>query len=164
MAVVVCDTSPLIHLARIEQFALLQVLYEQLLIPPSVWTEVVDEGRGRAGVDEVRDTRRTGWIEVHAAENEPLTRLLNEELDAGEAEAIALAIDADADLVLLDETQARRVATSMGLSVTGTLGVLIRAKTEGKITTLRPVLRRLRQESFWISDHLYAQVLEAVNE
>ena len=46
----------------------------------------------------------------------------------------------------------------------GTLGVLIRAKTEGEITTLRPVLRRLRQESFWVSDHLYDQVLEAVNE
>ena len=49
---------------------------------------------------------------MRAAVNEPLTRLLNEELDAGEAEAIALAIDADADLVLLDETQARRVATA----------------------------------------------------
>lgn len=85
-------------------------------------------------------------------------------MDDGEAEAIALAEEIEADLLLIDETQAREWAAQMGLPLTGTIGVLIRAKAEGKLETLRPLLSRLRHTSLWISDRLYKEVLRAVGE
>jgi len=164
MPSVVSDTSPLVHLSRLGHLTLLQNLYDQVLIPPAVWRETVEEGRGRAGEAEVRQAVRSGWVEVRAIASGPLVHLLKDGLDDGEAEAIALALESSADLVLLDETQAREKAGVMGLQLTGTLGVLIRARSEGKVETLRPLLDQLRRESFWISDDLYRRVLEAVGE
>ena len=164
MAVVVSDTSLLIHLSGLGHLALLRALYQQVLIPSAVWRETVEEGRGRAGEVEVREAVRSGWVEVRPVANGPLVQLLKEGLDDGEAEAIALALEATADLVLLDETQAREKAALMGLPLTGTIGVLIRAKREGLVETLRPLLDQLRQESFWISESLYRRALEAVGE
>jgi predicted nucleic acid-binding protein len=86
-------------------------------------------------------------------------------LDDGEAEVISLAIELKASLILLDETEARRVAGLYELNKTGAVGVLIRARLEGKIESLRPELDRLRIESgFWIEERLYRQALSAVGE
>ena len=164
MAVVVSDTSLLIHLSRVGRLELLRALYQQILIPPAVWRETVEEGQGRAGEAEVREAAQAGWIEVRPVANTLLVQLLKEGLDDGEAEAIALALEAAADLVLLDETQAREKAALVGLRLTGTIGVLIRAKREGLVDTLRPLLDQLRQKSFWISESLYRSALVAVGE
>lgn len=90
--------------------------------------------------------------------------MLRQALDAGEADARALADQIGADLVLLDESAARRRARSLGLRKTGTVGVLLRAKRKGMIDELRPELDHLRATSFWIDEALYGRVLEAVNE
>ncbi len=164
MALVVSDTSPLIHLSRIGQLALLRDLYRRVLIPAAVWRETVEEGQGRAGEAEVRAAAQSGWVEVRRVQSRPLVRVLTDGLDDGEAETIALAAEAAAVLVLLDETQAREKARSMGLPLTGTLGVLMRARRNGMLGSLRPVLDRLRQESFWIDERLYRKALEAVGE
>lgn len=161
---VVSNTSPLIHLASIDRFELLRTLYRQVLIPPAVWREVVEEGGGRAGEAETEEAVAAGWIEIRALEDERFVRLLKENLDDGEAEAIALAEEIEADLLLIDETQAREWAAQVGLPLTGTIGVLVRAKAEGKLETLRPLLSRLRHTSLWISDRLYKEVLRAVGE
>lgn len=159
MAVVVSDTSLLIHLSGLGHLALLRALYQQVLIPPAVWRETVEEGAGRAGEAEVREAVRSGWMEVRPVASGPLVHLLKEGLDDGEAEAIAPAFEAGADLVLLDETQAREKVGLMGLRLTGTIGVLIRAKRDGMVETLRPLLDQLRQESFSISESLYWRAL-----
>lgn len=88
----------------------------------------------------------------------------SESLDAGEAEAVALAAEIGADRILLDETWARKSARGAGLLTTGTLGLLIRAREERQLEALGPVLDELRRESFWISDRLYRQALEGVGE
>ena len=75
-----------------------------------------------------------------------------------------LASDAGADLVIVDEAPARKRAAALGLPLTGTVGVLIRAKTEGELEAVRPVLDHLRRTSLWISDGLYRKALRAVNE
>lgn len=165
MPLVIGDSSTLIHLAASGRLALLREFYEKITIPAAVWKEVVEEGRGRAGAAEVEEARQGGWIEVVSPTNEPLLRLLKRDLDDGEAEVIALAVERQADLVLLDESDARRIAELYGLPRTGVVGLLIRAKREGKIQSLQVELERLRsQAGFWIEERLYQRALRAVGE
>lgn len=162
---IVADSSPLIHLASVEHFGLFHALYQRVFIPPAVFREVVEQGDDRAGQAEVQKAVDAGWMEIRAPSNTPLIRLLQNRLDDGESEAIVLAQEIDVVRVILDETQARQQAESLDLPVTGTLGILIRACTNGDLDRLQPVLDRLRhQGSFWISDDLYRKALRAVNE
>lgn len=162
---IVCDSSTLIHLSAIGRLHLLKDLYGTLTVPDAVWHEVVEQGFDRPGVSEVTEARRAGWIEVHSASNEPLLRSLKHELDKGEAEVIALAIEKKASLVILDESEARRIAATFELPKTGAIGVLISAKLEGKIPMLRAELDRLRVPGgFWIEEALYLKALQVVGE
>lgn len=162
---VVADSSTLIHLSAIGRCALLKDLFGTLTVPPAVWREVVEQGRDRAGVGEIEAAHREGWLEIRAPGNEPLLRSLLYELDHGEAEVIALAVEQRADLVLLDESEARRVASLFGLEKTGAIGVLIRAKLEGRIESVRADLDRIRTETgFWVEEGLYERVLRSVDE
>jgi uncharacterized protein len=163
MALVVSDSSTLIHLARIGRLRLLRKLYDCITIPPAVWREVVEHGEGRAGAIEVSEAYEAGWIDVVALADESLARSLTRDLGAGESEVIALAIEQKADLILLDESEARRAAEIYSLPKTGVIGVLIRAKREGVITSLQVELDKLREE-FWIEDRLYHRALVAVGE
>ena len=161
----VSDASTLIHLALLGRLELMREFYDEVLIPPAVWKEVVEQGHGRAGAREVEEAARSGWLKVEAPTNELLLRLLKRDLDDGEAEAIALTVEREAEVVLLDESHARRRAGVYGLPKTGIVGLLIRAKREGKIALLRQELDRLRHDAgFWISDELYRQALKAVGE
>jgi len=162
---VVCDSSTLIHLAVIGRLNLLKDLYGKLTVPPAVWREVVEQGSGYQEVEEVEAAHRDGWIEIKPSTNDALLRSLKHDLDDGEAEVIALAVEHEASLVLLDESEARRTAARFELKKTGAVGVLIRAKLEGRIETLSPELDRLRtQGGFWIEESLYRQALQAVGE
>jgi predicted nucleic acid-binding protein len=89
----VSDSSPLIHLAKIEALELISRLYSRILIPPAVWQEVVEESDGRPGALEVRRAVAAGWMLKQAAENKALVIALRQTLDNGEAEAIALATE-----------------------------------------------------------------------
>lgn len=93
-----------------------------------------------------------------------LVRLLQRDLDDGESEVIALAIERRADWVLLDEAEARRVARMYALPKTGVIGVLIRARREGVIDSLREELDKLRVEGFGFEEGLYREALIAVGE
>lgn len=165
MPLVLSDSSTLIHLTAIGRLALLKEIYQKITIPTAVWREVVEEGKRRAGAAEVEAARQLGWIEVMSPANKPLVHLLTRDLDEGEAEVLALAIERQADLVLLDETDARRIAERYGLRKTGVVGLLIRAKREGKIASLREELDKLQnQAGFWIAERLYQQALRVVGE
>jgi len=127
--------------------------------------EVVEEGKGRIGAVEVEKARQAGWVEIALCEDEPILRLLKRDLDEGEAEAIALAINRKADLILLDETEARSVAELYSLPKTGVIGILMRAREVGKVQPLRTELEKLREQGgFWIDEEFYRQVLSAVGE
>ena len=107
MPTVISDSSTLIHLGGIGRLALLRELCGQIIIPPAVWREVVEEGKGRAGAAEVETAQKAGWIVLLPPTNEPLAFSLKRDLDEGEAEAIALALEHQADLILLDESEMR---------------------------------------------------------
>lgn len=161
----VADSSTLIALVSIGHLDLLREFHGEILIPPAVWQEVVVEGSGRPGSLEVKEAWQTGWIKIIPPENRELVRLLERELDEGEAEAIALAIEVKADIIFLDEPEARRVAEFQGLSKAGVVGILLRAKLEGKIPSLRAEFDKLRHEhGFRLSEAIYRQVLQEVGE
>jgi len=161
----ISDSSTLIHTARIGRMGILNLFYDLIVITPGVWKEVVEEGGDRPGVLEVKEAYNSGWIEIMAPANKSLVQLLERELHKGEAETIALALEQDYDVVFLDESEARKVAKLYGLRMTGIIGILIRAKFEGKIASLREELDKLRNEAgFWIDDELYHRALQSIAE
>ena len=161
MSVVVSNASPLINLARAGRFDLLAAFYGEIVIPQAVYEEVVMRGEGREGSREVRDA---GWIEVQAPQDELAVRALAAELGTGEAAAIVLAQELGASLLLIDEIRGRRIAQQLGLQVRGTLGILARARREGRIPSLREVLDLLRARGTWIDQTLYQEMLRLVGE
>jgi uncharacterized protein len=154
---VVSNASPLINLAHIGQFALLREVYQGIVIPEAVWNEVVAEGSGQPGAAAVK---RATWISVQPITNTLLVQSLRQDLDGGEAEAIVLALEINADLLLMDERLGRRVARHFGVSVSGLIGLCIEAKRKGIIAAIKPVLDSLRDRAgFRISPSLYELVL-----
>lgn len=164
MAVAISDSSVLIHLSQIDRLDLLKFFFSGLLIPPAVWMEVVEDGKGRTGALEVESAREHEWLQVTTPKNESLVRLLKRNLDTGESEAIALAIENDTFTLLIDEADARRIARMYNIKMTGTLGLLIRAYNEGKIESLEIELKRLVDTGgFYISHDLYEKAQKTVN-
>jgi predicted nucleic acid-binding protein len=113
--IVVSNSGPLIALAQINNFELLKTLYNRLYIPPAVQEEVVGLGRGRAGAVEVD---LADWIKIVEVQNRTAIQLLRGQLDLGESQAIVLALELQANLLLIDEARGRRIAQAQGLNVT----------------------------------------------
>jgi len=162
---VVSNASSLMNLAIISKLRLLKEFYGEIKIPKAVWKEVVVAGKGKKGTEKVEKAKEEGWLVLVDVEESPFLDLLKRDLDDGEAETIAWAQESDADLVLLDESDAREVAEIYNLEKTGVIGILIRAKLEGKIDSLREQLDRLQSEAgFWIDHVLYERALSEVGE
>jgi len=160
--IVVSDTSPLINLAWLGRLELLQSLYGQIYIPDAVWQEVVVGGKGQPGAAEVQ---AADWIERNVVSNLPLVQALRQDLDAGESQAIALAIETNSDLLLMDERLGRQTAEHFGLRVMGVVGVLLLAKQRGLLSAVRPELDELRRRAgFYLSNKLYFQVIKDAGE
>ena len=154
---VVSDSRPLINLAKVGQFILLQDLFHNIMIPPEVFEEVVVRGVGQPGAGE---TYTAQWIVRGVIEQPDIANLLSAELDRGEAEAIALALQERADWLLIDERVGRRFAQRAGLQVKGTLGILLEGVRRNVIHDLQPVLDTLVAKGTWIAPAIYAEVLK----
>ncbi len=159
--IVVADATPLIALAKIGRLALLRHLFGELSIPEAVLAEVTLAAPHRAGADEIRQAQ---WIHTVAIRDITKVRYLRVELDPGEAEALVLAEELQADWLLLDESKARRIATILGLPHIGTVGLLLLAKQKGVVPQIRPLLDELRAQQFRLSDRVYQAVLERAGE
>lgn len=160
--IVVSDSSALINLARIGRLDLLHLLYRRVVIANAVWNEVVIEGRGRPGADEVLNAT---WIEHSTPVDENFVLSLQQRLGAGEAESIVLAIEQNADLLIIDESLGRDIAQSYGIQVIGLMGILIESKNAGLIPLVKTLLDQLLEDAhFFINPVLYTQVLQIVRE
>ncbi|MCP4428524.1 MAG: DUF3368 domain-containing protein [Chloroflexi bacterium] len=160
--IVVCNTSPLTNLAAIEKFDLLHRLYHQINIANGVWEELNAGGKQWPGQKEVSEAN---WIARHHVKNHALVTALQRDLDRGEAESIALALEIGADVIILDEREGRHAAERLGIRVVGVIGVLIAAKKGAFIENIHPLLDALRQTAgFYISNRLYSHILEITNE
>lgn len=157
---VVSNTSPILNLAIVGQIDLLRQQFGQVQIPPAVLDELkIDEER--PGSRPIQAAITAGWIQVQPVSNQSLVQLLRQTLDGGEAEAISLALELQAEWILLDERDGRKVAKSLGLQVTGVLGVLLQAKESGELPSLQPVLEELTQNAgFRIAPEILARVLQ----
>ncbi len=155
--IVVADASPLIALARIGRLELLRKAFGTLLLPEAVWREVVEAALDKAGAGEVF---QANWIERRPVADAGLVALLRHDLGAGEAEAIVLAREVGADLVLMDERMGRAAAKRLGLRVTGLVGVLIEARERSLLTDTEAVVNDLhRKAGFWLSEELRRMVV-----
>jgi predicted nucleic acid-binding protein len=134
--IVVSNSSPLIALSRIGRLDILASLYKRILVPAEVHYEVTVDGRGLPGAEEVR---HAVWIEAaqHRPLTDPMLAAACQGLGAGERGAILLAKSLRADLILLDESKARRIAREAGLAIVGCLGVLEAGARRGLVLDLR---------------------------
>lgn len=157
--IVVSDTSPISNLLQIGEIDLLRKLFVKLVIPNEVFAEICRIENHREFLT------AQDWIETAALSNTNLRDSLADELDSGEAEAIALAIELQADYLLIDEIKGRQIAESFGIKVTGIIGVLIKAKEERLIPAVRPYLQKLVNDAgFWLDPKLIEKILGIVKE
>jgi predicted nucleic acid-binding protein len=161
---VVSNTSPISNLAIIGRLDLLRSQFGEILIPGAVQQELA-QLHHVVPLRTILQALDDGWIIVRPAQDDRIVQLLLTSLHQGEAEAIALALEWSADAVLLDEREGRAVATSAGLRVTGVLGVLLRAKSDGQIDAVKPELEALRHAArFFVSPNLERQFLQIAGE
>jgi predicted nucleic acid-binding protein len=157
---VVSNTSPILNLALIDKLSLIQEQFKTVTIPKGVLGEL-RVGENLPGSNKFLDALDAKWLQVEELQDRAMLRILRRELDAGEAEAIALALETKTQWVLLDESEARRIAKDLGLKVTGVLGILLRAYRQKRIPSLRIEMERLREKAgFYIADHLFEDLLK----
>jgi predicted nucleic acid-binding protein len=161
---VVSNTSPILNLALIGRLGLLRQQFQQVLIPDAVHEELrLDDPH--PGNEAIRQALAAGWLRVGTLQNEHLKRVLEADLDTGEAAAIALAAELGAEWALLDEREGRLAAKRLGLPVTGVLGILLRAKISGSVPALRPEIEALRRDAgFRIREDLVQELLAEAGE
>jgi uncharacterized protein len=157
---VISNTSPLFYLHRLRHLDLLQKLYQRIIVPEAVVDEL---NVGRDLGQDIPNVEDYGWIEVRPVRAPELVKLITD-LGAGEAQALTLAIEEPGSLVILDNRLAREVARMRNIRITGTAGVLLKAKQEGHISAVAPLLNRLTELDFRLSDDVKARILMLAQE
>ncbi|MGE0103316.1 MAG: DUF3368 domain-containing protein [Blastocatellales bacterium] len=160
MPEVIADTSPIQYLFQVGLLDVLNSLYGGITIPEAVLSEL-NVGRAR-GVF-VPDASSISWIVVKRPQAQALLSLAPD-LGQGEREAIALAAETENSLLILDDSLARRHARLLGLTFTGTLGILLKAKHTGHLIAIEPVLEQLQVSGFFLDAATRASVLKLARE
>lgn len=161
---VVSNTSPIMNLAAVDLLDILRRQFGEVIVPEAVIEELRLDS-GYPGTDKIRIAISEGWLRQEVVENKQVALALRRELDNGEAEAIALALQLRAETILMDEREGRSVAKSMGLSPIGIIGILTRAKQDGDIVSVKEALNKLRNEAgFYITDALMKDILSELGE
>jgi hypothetical protein len=160
MREVLSNTSPLVYLHQLGRVDLLAALYGRIVIPEAVASELREGTRLGHAVPMVE---ALPWITVERVEQAALLQLVTD-LDAGEREALALAVRRPNSLLILDDGLARRYATMLGLTITGTLGVLLRAKQRGLLEQVRPCIDQLQALGFRAAPAVRESVLRLAGE
>ncbi|NES24640.1 MAG: DUF3368 domain-containing protein [Symploca sp. SIO3E6] len=158
---IVSNATPLIAFAKIGQLPLMQKIVGNLLIPEAVAQEVSAYSSTAPGAIILADE---SWIQVESLQSQTQMQLLLPTLDRGEAAVIALALEQKASLVLIDELTGRKVAQSLQLNVTGSVGLLIKAKQIGEIDAVNPFLHAMHKEGIYFSQRFIDAVLKHVGE
>ena len=147
---IISDTSCLILLDKIGELQLLKKLFGTIVITK----EIADEFNANL----------PDWFEIQSATNKTYQKILEASLDAGEASAIALAMEQVDCLLIIDDLKGRKYAEQLGLKVTGTLGVLIDAKLSGFLKSVKPSLKKIRDTNFRLTNDLENRTLMKAGE
>jgi predicted nucleic acid-binding protein len=143
---IVSDTSCLIVLHKTEQLHLLNALFPVVIVTPEIANEFGEE--------------LPQWIRIQKPQDIRFQRVLETQIDIGEASAINLALQIPSRQILIDERKGRKIALEMGLKVLGTVGLLILAKQKMLIPSLDHALQKLSQAGFWLSESLVKDILQ----
>lgn len=157
---IISNTSPLLYLHQVGHLDLLQRLYGQIQIPQAVEEELRDGARRGIAVP---DVSRLGWLQVRPLRDKTLLPVVTD-LGSGEAEAIALAVASPGSLLILDDNLGRRIAHLNRVVYTGTLGVLVKAKGEGLLASVSPIIEALRKTTMYLTPTLIETVLKQAGE
>jgi uncharacterized protein len=134
--IVVCNTSPITNFAEIARLDLLHSIYGEVVIPKAVYDELTNVPNPVPGGVEVQTY---DWISVQPVLDQSKVSVFRQNIDFGEAEAIALALELRADRLLIDDAAGRAIALGEGLQITGILGILLIAKRRGLIDSVQPI-------------------------
>lgn len=159
MPKIVSNTTPIISLLKLGKLDLLESLYKEIIIPNAVYQEI-EAGKNKAYY---QDLSKISWIKVIEIQDKNALKYFLD-LDLGEAEAIVLANEIGADLIILDEKLGRFHARHSDLKLTGTIGILLKAKSTGLIKSIKPLLYELIEKEVWISERLIKEILLKANE
>jgi predicted nucleic acid-binding protein len=155
MPKVVSNTTPIISLLKIGKLEILKDLYDEIYIPQEVFNEI-EAGKQKKYY---LNLLAFEWIKIEQIQDRKSIAYFLD-LDKGEAEAIVLATESEADLILLDESLGRFHAKHAGLRVTGTIGILVKAKKQGLISELKPLILELKEIVDWLSESLIERIAE----
>ncbi len=147
---IISDTSCLIIFANIGELDLLHKTYGQITTTIEIANEFGDT--------------LPDWIEIIAASDKLKQQILELQIDVGEASAIALAIEMGDSVLILDDYKARKVAEKLGIEITGTLGVIVKAKLSGLINSVKPYIEKIKQTNFRLSDAIIEKALKEARE
>lgn len=153
---IISNSTPLIALSKINRLHIIKELFGAITIPKAVYREVVSDSKGRAGKNEVASA---SWITTKEVKNKLAIELLAVNVDLGEAEAIALAKELDADLLLIDDKAGRKTAQSVGIPIAGTVGLLLRYFRANR-DEFKMVLDELVAKGFRIGRKEYDKMLK----
>ena len=148
--IVIADTSCFILLDKIDEIELLKHLFGEVATTKEIAQEFGKE--------------LPEWIKIETVKDKKYQTVLELEVDKGEASAIALSTEKVESLLILDDLQARKLAEKLGLSFTGTLGVIARARREGIIESVKPIIEKIRNTNFRFSEEVYSAILKAAGE
>ena len=160
--IVISDTSPIRGLISIDRIELLHKIFYYVNIPEAVRNELLQINTLK---DQITFFLNQSWVSIKKITEEKKLEHLLKYLDRGESEAIILAKEIGADLLLIDESKGRKIAKSLNVDTLGLIGVLVIAKRKGFITDVKPHLDLLiNKTGFWIGQKFYNEVLKSVNE
>jgi len=147
---IISDTSCFINLTNIQELGLLQKIYGEVVTTNEVVTEYGEP--------------LPNWVQLKSASDKYRQQILELQLDKGESSAISLALETPECVVTIDDFKARKVAQHLGLNITGTLGVIIKAKLQGLIPSVKPLLNKIKKTDFRVSEDLEMLVLKEAGE
>jgi predicted nucleic acid-binding protein len=148
--IIIADISCLILLSNINELDLLQKMYGNVFI-----TEIIAEEFGE---------QLPEWIIIEQVNDLNKQKLLELQIDRGEASAITLAIENKNSTIIIDDYKARKIAEQLGINFTGTFGILLKAKNMQLIPLIKPILDKIKNTNFRISEELELTVLKLANE
>lgn len=158
---VIVNTTPLIALCHVGQLDLLKKMYGKILIPQAVYNELSEK---KESICKKQVDNSLGWIHVENIENQMAKSMFKTQLYDGEVEVMILAKEKNADIVIIDDANAKKYAKYLKLPVTGTLGVLISAKRQGYICELKSVIQEMINKNIYISEKFMELCLRQVDE
>lgn len=161
MRKVIVNSTPIILLSNINQLELLKKIYGEITIPQAVYDEVTE--KPDSACQNLKN--HFDWIKIETIKNPLQKKMYQAKLHDGEVEVMILAQEEPkADLVILDDNTAKKTARFLELTVTGTLGILVKAKQLKFIEKIKPLMDALIGNGFFVAQNVYNMVLEQAGE